>query len=78
MRQKARPDPKLHDPKLQTIEIAGDQSSVPGHMAELASDASEKDLSFGRMGSQSDELKVIQEAFLRIQDGSEWTRWCWQ
>ncbi len=51
-------------------DTAGDQSSVPGHMAELASDASEKELSFGRMGSQSDELKVIQEAFLRIKDGS--------
>ena len=51
-------------------DTAGDQSSVPGHMAELASDASEKALSFGRMQSQSDELKDIQDAFERIKDGS--------
>lgn len=49
---------------------AGDQSSVPGHMAELASDASEKTLSFGRMESQTDELKEIKDAFERIKDGS--------
>ena len=49
---------------------SGDQSSVPGHMAELASDASEKTLSFGRMESQTDELKEIKDAFERIKDGS--------
>ena len=49
---------------------SGDQSSVPGHMAELASDASEKTLSFGRMGSQTDELKEIKDALDRIKDGS--------
>ncbi len=49
---------------------AGDQSSVPGHMAELASDASEKDLSYGRMESQSEELKEIKDALERIKDGS--------
>ena len=49
---------------------AGDQSSVPGHMAELASDASEKTLSFGRMESQTGELKEIKDAFDRIKDGS--------
>jgi len=49
---------------------SGDQSSVPGHMAELASDASEKTLSFGRMESQTDELKEIKDAMERIKDGS--------
>lgn len=49
---------------------SGDQSSVPGHMAELASDASEKTLTFGRMGSQTDELKEIKDALDRIKDGS--------
>src|SRR5258708_29684846 len=49
---------------------SGDQSSVPGHMAELASDASEKTLSFGRMESQTDELKEIKDALERIKDGS--------
>ncbi len=49
---------------------SGDQSSVPGHMAELASDASEKTLSFGRMESQTDELKEIKDALDRIKDGT--------
>ncbi|HVR83875.1 MAG TPA: TraR/DksA family transcriptional regulator [Planctomycetota bacterium] len=49
---------------------AGDQSTVPGHMAELASDASEKTLSFGRMESQTEELKEIKDALERIKDGS--------
>jgi DnaK suppressor protein len=49
---------------------AGDQSSVPGHMAELASDASEKAFSYGRMESQSEELKQIKDALDRIKDGS--------
>jgi len=49
---------------------SGDQSSVPGHMAELASDASEKTLTFGRMESQTDELKEIKDALERIKDGS--------
>jgi DnaK suppressor protein len=48
----------------------GDQSTVPGHTAELASDASEKNLSYGRMESQSEELKEIKEALERIEDGS--------
>jgi len=49
---------------------SGDQSSVPGHMAELASDASEKAFSYGRMESQSEELKEIKDALDRITDGS--------
>ena len=52
------------------MDRAGDQSSVPGHMAELASDASEKAFSYGRMESQTEELKEIQDALERIQDGS--------
>ncbi len=49
---------------------AGDQSSMPGHMAELASDASEKAFSYGRMESQTEELKEIEDALERIKDGS--------
>jgi len=49
---------------------AGRESSAPGHTAELASDESEKDLSYGRMASQTEELKEISEAFNRITDGS--------
>ena len=49
---------------------AGDQSTLPGHMAELASDASEKAFSYGRMESQSEELKEIKDALDRITDGS--------
>jgi len=49
---------------------AGDQSSVPGHMAELASDASEQSITYGRMESQTSELKEIDDAFERIKDGT--------
>lgn len=49
---------------------AGDLSTMPGHLAELASDNSERDLSYGRMESQSEELKEIEEALDRIKDGS--------
>ena len=49
---------------------ASDQSSVPGHLAELASDATEQSISYGRMESQTEELKEIDDAFDRIKDGS--------
>jgi RNA polymerase-binding transcription factor DksA len=49
---------------------AGDLSTIPGHLAELASDSSERELSYGRMESQSEELKEIEEALDRIKDGS--------
>ena len=51
-------------------EGAGRESSAPGHTAELASDESERGLSYGRMASQTEELKEIAEAFDRIKDGS--------
>jgi len=47
-----------------------DQSTVPSHPAELASDTSEKDLAYGRIESHTDELKEIQEAFERIDEGT--------
>lgn len=46
------------------------ESSAPGHTAELASDESERDLSYGRMASQTEELKEIAAALDRIKDGS--------
>ena len=49
---------------------AGRESSAPGHTAELASDESERDLSYGRMASQTEELKEIAAALDRIKDGS--------
>ena len=49
---------------------ASDQSSAPGHTAELASEESEKNLSYGRMESQTDELKELSDAVDRIKDGS--------
>ena len=51
-------------------EGAGRESSAPGHTAELASDESERELSYGRMGSQTEELQEIAAALDRIQDGS--------
>ncbi len=46
------------------------ESAAPGHTAELASDESERDLSYGRMASQTEELKEIAAALDRIKDGS--------
>jgi DnaK suppressor protein len=51
-------------------EGAGRESSAPGHTAELASDESERDLSYGRMSSQTEELQEIAAALDRIKDGS--------
>lgn len=51
-------------------EGAGREGSAPGHTAELASDESERDLSYGRMGSQTEELQEIAAALDRIEDGS--------
>lgn len=48
----------------------GAETSAPGHTAELASDESERDLSYGRMASQTEELKEIAAALDRIKDGS--------
>ena len=47
-------------------EGAGRESSAPGHTAELASDESERDLSYGRMASQTEELK---ETFQHVRKG---------
>jgi RNA polymerase-binding transcription factor DksA len=51
-------------------ESAGRETSAPGHTAELASDESERDLSYGRMGSQTEELREIASALDRMKDGS--------
>ena len=48
----------------------GGETTAPGHTAELASDESERDVSFGRMGSQTEELREIAAALDRIKDGS--------
>ncbi len=49
---------------------ANRESAAPGHTAELASDESERDLSYGRMASQTEELQEIAEALDRIKNGS--------
>ena len=51
-------------------EGAARETSAPGHTAELASDESERDLTYGRMGSQTEELREIAAALDRIKDGS--------
>jgi DnaK suppressor protein len=51
-------------------ESSGRESSAPGHTAELASDESERELSYGRMASQTEELQEISAALDRIKDGS--------
>jgi len=49
---------------------SGAYSSAPGHPAELASDASEKAVMFGRMESQTGELAEVRDALERMEAGS--------
>ena len=51
-------------------ERAGAQSSAPGHLAELASDASEKAVMFGQLESQSGELAEVRDALERLDKGA--------
>lgn len=48
-------------------ERAGAHSAAPGHLAELASDATERDLMYGRLESQSDELMEVRAALERLE-----------
>lgn len=54
----------------QGAEGAGAHSLAPGQMAELASDASEKAVMYGRMESESGELGEVREALERLEKGS--------
>jgi DnaK suppressor protein len=49
---------------------AGGHSLAPGQMAELASDASEKAVMYGRMESESGELHEVREALERLGNGT--------
>jgi DnaK suppressor protein len=51
-------------------ERAGTPSSAPGHLAELASDASEKAVMFGQLESQSGELAQVRDALERLDKGA--------
>ncbi len=51
-------------------ERAGAHSSAPGHLAELASDASERDHMYGRLESQSGELMEVRAALQRLEKGA--------
>lgn len=51
-------------------DAAGDLSTLPMHLADLGTDSFEQDISLGRMESESDEIKEIEEALDRMQDGS--------
>ena len=50
-------------------ERAGAHSSAPGHLAEVASDASEKAVMFGQRESQSGELAEVRDALDRLDSG---------
>jgi DnaK suppressor protein len=49
---------------------AGSHSMAPEQMAELASDASEKAIMYGRMESESGELQEVREALERLENGT--------
>jgi DnaK suppressor protein len=51
-------------------ERVGALSSAPGHLAELASDASEKAVMYGQLQSQSGELMEVRDALERLENGS--------
>lgn len=51
-------------------ERAGAPSSAPGHLAELASDASEKAILYGQMETQTGELLEVRDALGRLETGS--------
>ena len=48
----------------------GDASGVPLHLADLGTDVSETDVNMSCSASASDEIREIDEALDRIQDGS--------
>lgn len=50
-------------------EQAGASSSAPGHLAELASDASGKAILYGQLQSQSGELSEVRDALERLEEG---------
>lgn len=49
---------------------SGDLSSMPLHMADVGTDSFEKDMTLGLIESEADELKEIEEALKRTDDGS--------
>ena len=51
-------------------EPAGNHSLAPGHIADIASDASEKAVMYGRIESESGEVQEIREALERLQNGT--------
>ena len=51
-------------------ERVGAPSSAPGHLAELASDASEKAVMYGQLQIQSGELMEVRDALDRLERGT--------
>lgn len=60
----------LEDRARQQGSSAGDHSSVPVHLADLATDTFEQDMSLGRVENVSEEIKDIDDAVERIRDGT--------
>src|SRR5204863_8536319 len=52
------------------VEASGDLSALPFHTADLASDAYEQDFSFGLLENKSVEIREMEEALDRIEDGT--------
>jgi DnaK suppressor protein len=49
---------------------SGDLSNVPFHMADIGSDNFEQEFNLGLIESEGDELRAINDALQRIDDGS--------
>ena len=52
------------------LDASGDNSSTPTHMADIASDNFEQELSLNLLESENKELEEINEALLQIKDGT--------
>ena len=63
---------RLEDDALKNSrkDAAGDLSSVPYHMADLASDYYEQEFALGLIENEGEELREIDAALSRLQDGS--------
>ena len=49
---------------------SGDLSAMPLHMADVGTDSFEKDMTLGLIESEADELREIEEALKRTEDGT--------
>jgi|ERR1043166_4022212 RNA polymerase-binding protein DksA len=60
----------LEEEGLRDRNAAGEVSSLPVHLADLATDTFEQDLALGRVEDVSQEIRTIEEALTRLREGT--------